>query len=54
MTSNASGVATSNMSLSIREGLLGGEQRHDQYWYRDPIGPCGHGFGLTNALSIQW
>ncbi len=54
VTSNAAGVATSNMSLSIREGLLGGEQRHYQYWYRDPIGPCGHGFSLTNALSVQW
>lgn len=48
------GTAMSTSTLSIREGLLGGELRHYQLWYRDTAGPCGQGFNLTNAYRIQW
>lgn len=48
------GIATSNVTLSVQEGLLGGELRHYQFWYRNVAGPCGHAFNTTNGLSIQW
>jgi hypothetical protein len=48
------GVAASTVSLSVQEGLLGGELRHYQFWYRNVLGPCGFGFNTTNGLSIQW
>ena len=25
-----------------------------QYWYRDPNGPCGSTFNLSNAYKIVW
>ena len=31
-----------------------GETWHLQGWYRDPAGPCGLGFNLTNGLSVTW
>ena len=30
-----------------------GEVKHYQFWYRDPTGPCGAGFNLSNGLSIH-
>ena len=33
-------------------GLSPGETRRFQGWYRDPMGPCGSAFNLTNALSV--
>jgi hypothetical protein len=51
---SASGVAQSNVPISMVEGLFGGEMRHYQFWYRNVAGPCGHGFNLTNGLSLQW
>ncbi|MFT7669919.1 MAG: hypothetical protein ACI8X5_002626 [Planctomycetota bacterium] len=53
---NASGTAVSTDTLSVEEGLLGGELRNYQYWYRDTSGsaPCGNGFNTTNAYSVQW
>jgi hypothetical protein len=29
-----------------------GETWHFQLWYRDPEGPCGKGFNLTNAVAV--
>ncbi|MCB9914516.1 MAG: FG-GAP repeat protein [Planctomycetes bacterium] len=31
-----------------------GVTRHYQFWYRDPAGPCGGGFNLTNGWTITW
>lgn len=31
-----------------------GESRHYQVWYRDPLGPCGEGWSLSNALRLSW
>ncbi len=49
-----SGVAQSSGQLSIGEGLVGGELRHYQFWYRNFSGPCVQRFNTSNALSIQW
>lgn len=35
-------------------GIVAGSTWRFQGWYRDPGGPCGSGFNLTNALSIQF
>lgn len=41
-------------SLSHQAGLVGGEPRHYQFWYRNGFGPCGGGFNLTSAVNIHW
>jgi hypothetical protein len=51
---DGSGNALSSISLSAREGLLGGELRSYQYWFSDGAGPCGAGFGTSNGFSVQW
>jgi hypothetical protein len=31
-----------------------GDTKCYQYWYRDPGGPCGSNFNLSNAMTITW
>ncbi|MFT5430940.1 MAG: hypothetical protein ACI9OJ_001619 [Myxococcota bacterium] len=31
-----------------------GQTWHFQCWYRDPIGPCGNGYNMSNAVSITF
>ena len=31
-----------------------GEIKRYQFWYRDPLGPCGMGFNLSNGYEIIW
>jgi len=31
-----------------------GDTKHYQLWYRDPVGPCGGGFNLSNRLSLTF
>jgi len=31
-----------------------GETWYFQRWYRDPLGPCGSGFNLTNGLGLTF
>jgi len=35
-------------------GLMPGDSRCYQWWYRDPQGPCGFQFNLSNATSVDW
>lgn len=35
-------------------GLMAGDQRCCQWWYRDPAGPCGGSFNLSNAITVVW
>jgi len=51
---DAAGSATSPWTVSVEEGLVGGELRHYQFWYRDQLGPCSQGANTSNGLSIQW
>jgi hypothetical protein len=46
-------------SASFGPGILAGDlyalpgvERRYQLWYRDPSGPCGQGFNLTNGFSV--
>lgn len=34
--------------------LVPGDVRCYQWWYRDPTGPCGSGFNLSNSISVTW
>ena len=51
---NGAGSAQSPWTISVEEGLIGGELRHYQTWYRDQAGPCSSGANTSNGLSIQW
>lgn len=54
VSTGPTGAVDSQVAIAANEGLIGGELRHYQYWYRDVTGPCGTGFNATNAVSIQW
>lgn len=54
VATTTTGVAASTGTLSVQQGLVGGELRHYQFWYRNVLGPCAGGFNTTNGLSIQW
>jgi hypothetical protein len=40
--------------ISARGAVPAGATRHYQAWYRNPAGPCGSGFNLTNSVSVAW
>ncbi len=45
------GIAASTASLG--SGAIDpGESWHFQLWYRDPSGPCGSGFNLSNTIEV--
>ena len=52
---DGAGGATSTIDIPTKSGVTATEERHYQYWYRDPdSGPCGTGFNLSDALSATW
>lgn len=52
---DASGRAETTSDIATDDGVVPGEQRVYQVWYRDPvIGPCGTGSNFTNALRVTW
>lgn len=54
-SSSAVGSSQSSVDVFAAGGVSLGELRHYQVWFRDPVGsPCGSGFNLTNAQTIQW
>ncbi|HIG10081.1 MAG: hypothetical protein ABGY71_11840 [bacterium] len=51
-TSSTAGLT---VPISAIGGVLVGDLRHYQLWYRSPgTSPCGASFNLTNGYSIQW
>ncbi|HIG12670.1 MAG: hypothetical protein ABGY71_09425 [bacterium] len=53
VVADTAGVATS--TAGVGAGLLGGDIRRYQYWYRNPAGsPCGASFNLSNGYEIAW
>lgn len=47
--------ARSTVSVSLAGGVLPGQTKYYQYWYRDPVhSPCDRLFNLTNGYEITW
>ena len=44
--------AVDNTDPGQGAGIVAGATVHFQGWYRDPAGPCGSGFNLTNGYSV--
>jgi hypothetical protein len=51
-TANQAGVVWLGPTLSVSGGWLAGETRHFQAFYRNPTGPCGEVFNVSNAASV--
>jgi hypothetical protein len=49
---DANGRASWGPGLGASGGWGAGDTRHLQAWHRDPTGPCGSGFNLTNGLGV--
>lgn len=49
---DAAGAAVWGPGLGALGGWSAGDRRRFQVWYRNPGGPCGSGFNLTNALEV--
>jgi hypothetical protein len=47
------GLGDTPISLSGAIPPSGGT-RHYQAWYRNPLGPCGSGYNLTNGVTALW
>jgi hypothetical protein len=54
MVPTALGQTTWGPGLNAAGGWGAGDTRHLQGWYRNPTGPCGSGFNLTNAISVTF
>ena len=39
---------------AVGGGLVGGDTRYYQCWYRDNTGVCGSSHNTTNGLAITW
>ncbi|MCB9916318.1 MAG: hypothetical protein H6828_14415 [Planctomycetes bacterium] len=52
---NASGVAATTVNVSSKGGVVMGDVKRYQAWYRDPASsPCGAFFNLSNGYEITW
>ena len=54
VTPDASGDAATSISIATKGGVVAGDVRHYQTWYRDSTGVCGYTFNTTNGLSLTW
>ncbi len=55
---DAAGTSSTTQSMAALGGLVAGDKRYYQYWYRNPTSPaCGSGvndFNTTNGYVIDW
>ena len=51
-TTDAAGAATRALDLSSAPGIAVGVTRYFQFWFRDPAGPGGSGFNLSDGLEV--
>jgi hypothetical protein len=47
-------IAATNATSRPASRILPGQTWNVQCWYRDPMGPCGTGANLSNALSVMF
>lgn len=52
--SDATGHLHTEGSLSVAEGLVMGDVRYYQVWYRDMVGPCSAAYNTTGACRVEW
>jgi len=48
------GTGATSIDIARKMGAVPGVQHWFQVWYRDPPGPCGGGFNLSNGLEVLW
>ncbi len=48
------GQASTTVGIAAALGAATGTQSVLQLWYRDPAGPCGTAFNLSNAIDLIW
>lgn len=51
---SAFGESRPNVPISVGGNVSAGDNKSYQFWYRDPTGPCGNGFNLSNGVAITW
>ena len=52
---NASGASNTTIDVATKGGVVTGDLRRYQIWYRDPnTSPCGSGYNLSNGIEITW
>ncbi len=53
---DSNGTVSSTDSISGDGGVIPGDTRCYQFWYRDPSGggACGAGFNLSNSFKVGW
>ena len=52
---NASGASITTIDIAAKGGVVPGDTRRYQVWYRDPAAiPCTNGFNLTNGYELTW
>ena len=54
MSDGAGSADTTGITISVTGGVFSGDTKRYQGWYRDPGGPCGSGFNLTNGYEVNW
>ncbi|MCB9915322.1 MAG: hypothetical protein H6828_09255 [Planctomycetes bacterium] len=51
----AGSSSTAGLDVVALGGVVAGETKRYQLWYRDPANsPCGSGFNLTNGVEVAW
>jgi len=54
-TTDGAGAASSTIALAAAAGLVPGDARSYQFWYRDPVGSsCGQLFNTSNGFTVLW
>ena len=53
-TTVSDSAGNSVTTSAVGGGLVGGDTRYYQLWYRDNTGVCGNSHNLTNGLAITW
>lgn len=48
------GIVAASQSFAMAGRIDNGETWNFQAWFRDPMGPCGLAFSVSNALSVQF
>ena len=54
LTTLGPGIVARSQSFSMNGHIDPGETWYFQGWYRDPMGPCGTAFNLSNGLAVTF